>query len=536
MTGRWRALPTALVAVLAVAAFALLFRNADRSDVAGEQSPSEPTVASRPTPSDEPSAITQHDDPVPAVRATKNLLAPPTGPSDPFGPPVDPGTTVEFVERGLIGQASDQPTSLQFGPDSRLYVGQRDGHIRVYSIERSRSGDYEVTATDTIDVIAAIQNHDDLGRPDDEVRGRLLTGLLVTGRPDAVVIYASSSDPRTGGGSDEVDTPLDTNSGIVSRITATSAGWRRDDLVRGLPRSRENHATNGLQLDERRRVLYVAQGANTNSGAPSPRFADLQEYALSGAILAIDLDAVEPGGYDLPTLNDADVDPRDPFGGHGGANQARLVPDGPVQIYSPGWRNPYDLVLTGHGRLYATDNGPNEEWGGRPIRVRGGDPPCRHAARATGATAPDALHRVTPEFYAGHPNPTRAGAGPHRAAVPKPDPEQCRYRPTGADGALATIDASTNGLAEYTASNFGGALRGDLLAAVFTDRIDRFTLDETGERVVDHAPLLTGIEGQPLDVTTQGDDEIFPGTIWVALFTVYDAPGSIMVYEPTDGA
>src|SRR6185436_5489872 len=113
----------------------------------------------------------------------------------------------------------------------------------------------------------------------------------------------------------------------------------------GLPRSEENHSSNGLALDPATNTLYIAQGGHTNMGAPSHNFAMLPEYALSAAILSVNLNAIGNTTYDLPTLDDETRpgvnDSNDPFGGNDGKNQAKLVPGGPVQVYSSGFRNPY---------------------------------------------------------------------------------------------------------------------------------------------------------------------------------------------------
>ena len=114
------------------------------------------------------------------------------------------------------------------------------------------------------------------------------------------IIYASSSDVRIGGGGGS-DTGLDTNSGILSRLTYDGTSWSKVDLIRGLPRSEENHATNGIQYDAIKNVLIVAQGGNTNAGAPSANFDHLCEYALSSAILEIDLAMLDS----MPILLDA---------------------------------------------------------------------------------------------------------------------------------------------------------------------------------------------------------------------------------------
>ena len=135
-----------------------------------------------------------------------------------------------------------------------------------------------------------------------------------------------------------------------------------------------------MVLDEANNVLYVASSGSTNAGSPSNNFAFTTEYALATAILTVDLAAINalpmlgtaPNQYlyDLPTLDDptrpGNPDNNDPFGGNDGLNQAKLVPGGPVQIFSPGYRNVYDLVRHSNGYFYAIDNGANGGWGGIP--------------------------------------------------------------------------------------------------------------------------------------------------------------------------
>ena len=52
--------------------------------------------------------------------------------------------------------------------------------------------------------------------------------------------------------------------------------------------------------------ILLNSGGNTNMGVPSNNFAFLPEYALSAAVLEIDLDAIGDTTYDLPTLDDED--------------------------------------------------------------------------------------------------------------------------------------------------------------------------------------------------------------------------------------
>ena len=445
----------------------------------------------------------------------------------------DPARAAVRFAKGVVeNSGTNRVTTLRFGPDGRLYVGQQNGIIRVLTLERTGPAAYRVVSTESIGSLVDLPNHDDDGRENPTVVGRQLTGIEVAGSADRPVIYAVTTDPRMGGGPSGLDLPLDTNSGVLSRLERDGTAWRRTDLVRGLPRSKENHAGNGLILDAARSRLFLAQGANTNNGAPSKHFAFIPEYALSGAILSIDLAAIGDRTFDLATLDDparpGDPDPGDPFGGAGGANQGRLVAGGPVSVHAPGFRNPYDVVLTTTGRLYTIDNGANPGWGDAP-RFGGGR--CTNEPRPGGKRQEDTLHLVEgPGYYGGHPNPTRANPDNRFAGqtpVTQARPQECRFLPGKKSAALATFPASTNGLVEYRSRVFGGALTGDLLTASLDNRIHLLRMRPEGT-LAGQGVLFEDVADAPLDLTVQGDDEAFPGTIWVGDI----ATGSITVFEP----
>jgi hypothetical protein len=452
---------------------------------------------------------------------------------------------VAFEKSALQGTSSNLPTSLQFGPDGRLYVSQYDGTINAYTIERNSPNSYEVTETEAITEIQSIPNYNDDGSPATSAPAhRLVTGILVIGTETNPIIYATSNYPWDNPEGEPLaeDPGIDTNSGVLSRLTWTGSEWEKLDLVRGLPRSEANHNVNGLQLNPTTNKLYIGAGANTNAGAPSKNFALLPEVALSAAILEIDLNAIGNTTYDLPTLDDEDrtgaVDLNDPFGGNDGKNQARLVADGPVQVYAPGFRNPYDVLITRSGRMYTIDNGSNAGWGHYPAN-EGPDGTCTHQPSEAGITRVDTLHFVSNRgYYGGHPNPTRGNKANVRNAdqqspISTANPIECDYREPGAEkGELASFDTSTNGLAEYTASNFDGGMDGDLLAVSWDKNIYRIKLNDTGDKVVSKEVLASEVSEIPLDITTRGDDDKFPGTIWVADLI----ENSIIVFEPRENA
>ena len=530
-----------------------------------------------------------------------------------------------FDPSGLQGIDLVLPTTLDFGPDGRLYVASQLGTIYAYTIQKNGPQDYVVIDEEQIfEVQVNIDNHDDDGALNNGIAqqngfqlnldiSRQVTGIVLTGTAETPVMYVSSSDPRHGAG--EIngidDSGLDTNSGVVSRVWKENGSWQKLDLVRGLPRSEENHSVNGMVLDEENNVLYLGIGGLTNAGSPSNNFARITEYALAAAIVSIDLDMIDAMDiqgsgntawvYDLPTLDDPTranangitdpedpnydgVDINDPFGGNNGLNQAKVVIGGPVQLVATGLRNPYDVVMMETapytGNLYTIDNGANQGWGGHPVGE--GTYPGPNSGQCTnaydplepGSTGPgpndgqvnnfNGLHFIREieagfPYYGGHPTPVRGnpegsglytyfdgvgtfrdsktGANPLPADWPPVPPgatseAECDFRNSGVDdGALVNYAPSTNGMTEYTASNFGGELQGAILSAGFGGEIFIAKLNEAGDQVTNGVEILLSNFGLiPLDVIAQGDNDPFPGTIWAATY----GEESITVFEPVE--
>ncbi|MCL6275559.1 PKD domain-containing protein [Muricauda sp. 2012CJ35-5] len=518
------------------------------------------------------------------------------------------------------GNVSNGVTSLMYGPDGRLYVAEYPGLIKILTIARNSSTDYEVTNMEVLNGIQTMEDHNDDGTLFSSVP-RETTGLTVGGTSSNPVFYVASSDFRIGAGpgGGNGDVGLDTNSGVITRFSWNGSSWDVVDIVRGLPRSEENHATNGLEIATINGTDYliVASGGHTNAGGPSTNFVFTCEYALSGAILSINLDMLESmpilndNGrsyiYDIPTLDDPTranangitdpnapgyngIDINDPWGGNDGLNQAIVDPSGPVQIYSPGYRNAYDLVLTESGAVYVTDNGANGGWGGFPVNEGGGSATNAYDPLEPGSQSPsgseqidnvDHLQLVTTDIqtyvpgslYGGHPNPTRAnpsGAGLYtdngttavfRTLIYDPDgstpgsttdpniglpanwpPVQTANAvegdwrgPTVAnpdgpdDNPIATWGTNTNGIDEYTASNFGGAMQGDLLAGHSGGLVRRVQLQANGSLQSLTQTFFSGIGGNALGITCNGDGDVFPGTVWTGTLE-----GGIVVFEPQD--
>ncbi|WP_375582156.1 malectin domain-containing carbohydrate-binding protein [Cyclobacterium xiamenense] len=552
-------------------------------------------------------------------------------------------------------QNIDLGTSLQFGPDERLYVAQLKGEIKIYTISKEGPNQYDVVGEEVLLGVKSLPNHDDNGLlAFDNRDDRQITGLTVVGTAENPIIYVSSSDPKWGGPIG--DKFLDTNSGVITRLSWNGASWEAIDLVRGLPRSEENHSTNGLEFTtiNGKPYLLVASGGLTNAGSPSKNFTYITEVALSAAILSIDLEAIEAlptqtdshSGrlfkYDIPTLDDPSrenvngvydpndpnyngLDVNDPFGGNDGLNMGMVTEDGPVQIFSPGYRNSYDLVVTEDRKLFVTDNGANINWGGLPLNEgdatlvsnaydpeEPGASPLNPSASGEFVDNQDHLLLVTTDldtyqpgsFYGGHPTPIRANPGTaytpgaafpfepggaglytkfigdnenYKNVTPAFTPtDQFRTQilepvapgqpgfdayaanslpanwppvpasmanaaeadfiaptmanPNGTQPSIVTIfPNNSNGIAEYKGTNFEGAIKGSLVVGKNGGTLHLIHLNEDGSLKEAEFSKWNLNGGNALGIATNGDGEVFPGTIWIATFD-----NRIMVLTPAD--
>jgi len=500
-----------------------------------------------------------------------------------------------FKQVQLSGLTINNPSSLQFGPDGRLYVSQDNGVIAALTIASDGAGGYAVTGRETISHVRFIPNHNDDGTFNAALTTRQVTGILVAGTAEKPVLYVSSSDPRIGGGTSKGDTGLDTNSGTLSMLTKEASGWVKTDLVVGLPRSEENHAVNGLQFNPENGHILLTVGGQTNAGAPSQEFGHLSEYAYGSSIVDIDVATIlampsqtyrgQTYKYALPTLDDPtrtaasdQVSAGQPevFGGNNGLNQARLTADSPVQLYSTGFRNLYDIAVNQDGQIYGIDNGGNPTWGGPPLYRQPdgtlGTTPTGGVTNAIndggGSINKAPLHRIEEGYYGGHVTPIRAnpnGAGLYDKAgnpvalpadwAPVPEsmvnPVEGYYLPPGANradllpteletplnlrGEMATFDGSVNGIDDYRADTFDGEMRGDLLAASLNDdSIYRINLSDDGTTVLGITNLTPGGvlgNGNALDVHAAPETGPFAGTVWVASYG-----GGITVLVPDAGS
>jgi N-acetylneuraminic acid mutarotase/regulation of enolase protein 1 (concanavalin A-like superfamily) len=398
------------------------------------------------------------------------------------------------------------PTSLAFAPDGRLYASVMDGRIFAFTLDPVKLTVPNQLAATSVQVLDNIYVKPSVVCDSQGLNcqpqsppgaGRLVTGIAI--HPDSTSGNVMLLVSHSGLGAGKTDMTLYRFGGALTRLTlrpdpqnpGKMAVIEDQDLIVGLPRSREVHAVNGMDVGPDA-WLYLTVGGNTNAGRPSTFFAGLPESFLSAAVVRLNLANLL--GTPLP-LNVTDV-----------TSTADLQPlAGKFELYSTGYRNTYDLVWHSNGRLYLNDNAPNLNQGLTPGSAEGCATPSIDVD-----TKPDLLHLVTKGSYAGHPNPARGECVWGNGTPYSPDLQpQAGYVPPIA----SYTSPSANGLTEYRSDAFGGAMKGNLVSALYAGEqpVQRVVLTADGSGVVLKQNLANFT--QPLDVIADQN-----GVIYVAEF------------------
>jgi glucose/arabinose dehydrogenase len=346
---------------------------------------------------------------------------------------------------------ADRPTQATWGPDGRLYAGGFNGLITILRFD----DDYRVVERSVISTLEGLPN-----------RGILGIATNPYDPPDPVRIYVAHSALLSAGCGD-TDRPY---TGQVSRLTGPDFDTV-EPVVTGLPSSGGTHAVNGLAFDDAGDLL-IAIGSSTNAGVPSCTLGGLPDSPFSGAIVRAETSmpgfdgnvvylSRDDGGVRLNQTDGDDVD---------------VAPGVDVGVLAAGFRNAFDLVVTQSGRVYATDNGPNDGEGAASVSAieEGPDP-----------EAPDELNLVELGAYHGHPNRNRGAY----------DGRQNAYRGLGEPSspefaqALTTFPASTDGITEFTSAVLGGGYRGALVAQQWDGATFLIRLSGDGRSVRSHAEM-----------------------------------------------
>ena len=402
---------------------------------------------------------------------------------------------IQFNQQTVASVAD--PTTAAWGPDGRLYVGSTTGVITALTFNDNN----QVVSTQEISTLAGLSNNNILG-----------IAFNPFDAPNSTNIYVAHGQLFANGGSAFPETELSPYSGQVSVLSGSNFG-SLTPLITGLPVSNHDHGINGMAFDNNG-DLYVAVGGNTNAGIENSAIGGIPESPFAAAVLKADITTANFNGaidylldsdFTPPSGLSFDAEDSQTFGDH-----VSVVGGLDVSVYSSGLRNPYDLVFTRSGLLYATDNGPNNGFGDVSTGPNSQEP-------VTGA--PDELNLLTEGGYYGHPNRTRGDTDPIQNVYFSP------YQPTsgGHIAPLAVVPSSTNGIDEYRSEVFGGQLNGQLVIQEYNGPATFVQLASDGQSVVNTETINGVADG--LDVL------MGPGG---AIFGIDFAQDRVTVATPVD--
>jgi hypothetical protein len=423
--------------------------------------------------------------------------------------PEEVAREVAFTTETLLNGFADGAggfTTIEFGPDGKLYVATITGEIYRWA----------VNADGTIDKGSKESLiHEYFAQADGDRRG--IVGFTFDPEdPNTIWISNNYAIPRE---NKAFDTPE--FSGRISKMTlgpnGSFQGATIETYIDGLPRSGGDHLTNSLefranpnagQQGEPNYLLYVSQGSNSAAGAADNAWGNRPERLLNAAVLEVDptRDA-PPGGFNVrtePVTVPTTTNPASSFNADGTypGFYNPYAENAVLKIYATGVRNAYDLVWHSNGHLYIPTNGTAS--GGRTP-----DDPTQAGSQVINNSPKqyDYFFTVEEGKYYGHPNVLRDeyvlnGGNPTAGADPNEvtDGKDGNPNTDGYDVGVQTdpnydldgtynlgYNQSPNGAIEYKGAAFGSNLKGAILFAQFSsgDNVRAILVDGQGNIIGD---------------------------------------------------
>lgn len=400
------------------------------------------------------------------------------------------GTTCEniaFTKTKLFTSVGGSKKSVDFlgvctvvalGPDRRLYIGTAVGEVHVIGYD-------SVTLQATTHCFSPKLLDSNFKAPDGSLSDRIVLGIAFNPMDIDTIPYVSTSTLYwysksrinrknsagwRNGAVERLKLSANPDSFVIGQKKGQCLAYDKR-IVSNLPVSNRDHSVNALLFTQFGDLL-IAVGGNTNAGLPGSKLGNLWETPLSAAILIAKTSLPNFDGNIKYSNEDV----------HFLAKQI----GGDVEVYAAGFRNPFAMSMARNGAIYASDQGPNCNYGDPSVACDEFDAtsasswsllstknwPGRYPS--TNSQCPDGIARKDKIVYVengnfyGHPNLNRG------------DPKQCAWidpindksvdgksAPSSYSAPMALVRSSVTGVNEYRADHFCGKLRGDLILSSY---------------------------------------------------------------------
>ncbi len=416
-------------------------------------------------------------------------------------------------------------TSVEFGPDGRLYVATITGQIHRFDVRADGTIDKASQETLDSDYFQQFAPTSQQGAAEGEGRRSIIGITFDPEDPNTIWITDNWPVPRE---SKAFNTPE--FSGQISKVHLGAGGSLENATVEtyitGLPRSGGDHVTNSAEFranpdagqpGQPAYLLYITQGSNSAAGEKDSAWGFRPEKLLNAAVLEVDPTREAPaGGFDVRTepisLTDNPLTdyPESAFNADGTypGSYNPFAADAVLKLYAVGIRNGFDLVWTQNDHLYVSANG-TAAGGHSPDNP---NTPQNEASTGEVPKQVDYFFSVQKDGYYGHANPRTGhyilnGGNPTSGVDKNEVGGNTYYKPGTLPEADYDIDnsyslgfnKSPNGATEYTGTAFGSNLKGAVVFAQFSvgDNVRYILLDDDGKIIGDE--LIRRPDGSVID-------------------------------------
>lgn len=363
---------------------------------------------------------------------------------------------------------------VKYGPDGRLYVATTKGELHAVTVDKNYKA-----------VTICVRK---LGSADS------LLGIAFNPASTSLNMYFSVSvlywkdynilgfeDGWTNG---KVKSILWSAENLEDSGGKSCAGEMKD-VITGLPVSNHDHGVNKLEfLPDGKLLLSI--GGFTNGGKSVPGKKTTSASESHDALGGVASNPLSAAFVACPTNKLINIK----YSNYVDPQSAKVVSGKECQIYATGLRNSFGLTHHTNGGLYATDNGPNANFGDFTTNCNGGTIPSTNI--------PDRLFLVSKGKWHGHPNLNRKECE-HYILNPK----------SAVKPILENIQSSTPGIIEYRSNTFGGAIKGSLLLAQFAGQnegaLGQVVLSDDGKNIESWVPNFFWASGLAIAEGPRGE-------------------------------